>query len=101
MSNNKTTHIIEWRRITIEIDYDPDYSASFKEFNKKPLAHITVRAAQALPITETGYLSHFIETEYVDEAGGPVALVTDALDDAAKDSSWEKQQAKDAQLSLF
>ena len=54
-----------------------------------------------LPITETGYRSHFTGSAAIEERGGPVAYVIAWLDDAAKSSAWKKIEAKGAQLLLF
>lgn len=50
----------------------------------------------ALPVTETGYRSHFIPVGSVAQEGGPVAFVTAWLDFEAERTLW-----RGAQLSLF
>jgi orotate phosphoribosyltransferase len=54
-----------------------------------------------LPITETGYLSHFVAADAIDEAGGPVAYVVAWLDRAAQDKEWKSRIEAQRQLSLF
>lgn len=98
--SNIITYFIEWRHIDVEIVYDPDCSHSFREFHSRQLAHIIVNAAQPLPISETGYLSRFIQTDFVDEAGGVIVLVMEALDHAAKNRNWKEKQAMNIQLQL-
>jgi hypothetical protein len=51
---------------------------------------------RALPITETGYRSHFIVRGYVSHHGGAVAFVTAWLDHEAERTGWSN-----AQLSFF
>ena len=54
-----------------------------------------------LPLTETGYRSHFLSGEEIAAAGGPVAYVTAWLDDAARTAEWKAHVAASRQLSLF
>lgn len=54
-----------------------------------------------LPITETGYRSHFCPAAAIDDEGGPVAYVLAWLDDAAASPRWKAGEAARRQLSLF
>ena len=54
-----------------------------------------------LPITETGYRSHFISKDVIEEAGGPAAYVQNWLDAAASHKGWYEQEAAIRQLALF
>jgi hypothetical protein len=45
-------------------------------------------------------LSRFIQTDFVDEAGGVIVLVMEALDHAAKNRNWKEKQAMNIQLQL-
>ena len=54
-----------------------------------------------LPISETGYRSHFCPGAEVDAAGGPVAYILAWLDAAARDSRWKAADMARRQLSLF
>jgi hypothetical protein len=51
------TETIEWRGITIEVTFEPDW------LNMAYTAHLQLRSVfperAKLPVTETGYLSHF------------------------------------------
>lgn len=99
------THICEWRGTRIEIRYCPDYSRPFSEIHGHPLAHLTLRSIappkQPLPITGTGYLSHFTTPDLIAEAGGPVAFVRAALDKAADTAAWRNLEATANQYTLF
>ncbi len=92
---------IAWHDITIEIVYEPNWLGDRDE----PLGHLQVRAidpaSTPLPITETGYRSHFVCTDLVTENGGPVAFVRDWLDAEARSPAWRKRQEAARQLSLF
>ncbi|MHB0696986.1 hypothetical protein, partial [Roseomonas mucosa] len=61
----------------------------------------TAPARTELPITETGYRSHFLGPAAMDEAGGPVAYVTAWLDEAAQDKAWKARQVAARQMALF
>ena len=84
-------HNITWRGIALEITFTA---------NKFGLIdHIEVSAAgrAALPITETGYRSHFIACGIVAEHGGAIAFVTAWLEHEAAKTGWTRE----SQLSLF
>lgn len=92
---------IPWQGIPIRITYEPDYSEAVKKIHGYQLAHITVSAKTALPITETGFRSIFMPDEAVQEAGGAVACVFAALDEAAKSKEWQAHVKERQQLKLF
>lgn len=98
-------HHILWSGIQIEILYRPDASPAFRASCGHALAHLQIRSLEPerepLPITETGYLSHFIARQLVEEAGGPAALVLAWLDDFAQSPIWKAKQISRQQLDLF
>lgn len=55
----------------------------------------------ALPITETGYRSHFLHGQHLTEVGGPVAYVTAWLDAASQSTDWKARSEAARQGSLF
>ena len=65
--------------------------------------HLAIRSedGEPLPITETGYRSHFLSGEELAARGGPVVYVRAWLDDAARTSEWKAYVAVSRQLSLF
>ena len=65
------------------------------------LAHIEVRAPLPLPITETGYRSHFDRSDTIEAAGRSVAFVLAWLDHEAGRPEWRAAQDRAAQLCLF
>lgn len=83
-------HIITWRGIHVEIIFTPEKFGVIE--------HIELHSENkaALPVTETGYRSHFIPIGSVEQEGGAVAYVTAWLDFEAKRTRW-----RGAQLSLF
>ena len=55
-----------------------------------------------LPITETGYLSHFFHPDSVDfSKRGVVAFITDWLDKEATRPEWNARTENARQLELF
>jgi len=83
-------HNITWRNVQIEITFTPDAFCM--------VDHIELRIGNKalLPVTETGYRSHFMNKGTVAAHGGAVAFVTAWLDHEAKRTSWNNDQ-----LSLF
>ncbi len=96
---------ITWNRIQIEILYRPDTSPAFRNHTGHALAHLEIRslapAREPLPITDTGYLSHFLARQIVEDAGGPAALVLAWLDHYAQSPVWKAKQISRQQLDLF
>ena len=99
------TQRIDWRGITVEISYEPEWLGGLAEAFGEPLAHLQVRsvspARAAVPVTETGYRSAFIAGSVITLEGGPVAFVRDWLDEAANDPAWKSAQDEARQLALF
>ena len=94
------THAATWRGIELEIRYEPVWLDL-----KHSVAHLEVCTTrpdhEPLPITETGYRSHFTARENIDALGGPVAYVLGWLDTEAKSPIWKKAETARRQLSLF
>ena len=94
-----------WRDITIEVRYCPDWSPSYREIYGYPLAHLEIESITPpkaeLPMTETGYRSHFIGATVIDEEGGPLDFVRTWLDQAADTQEWKAREAAAQQFSLF
>lgn len=94
-----------WRGITIEVRYCPDWSPSYREIYGYPLAHLEIEFVNPpkaeLPMTETGYRSHFIGATVIDEEGGAMAFARTWLDQAADTPEWKAREAAARQFSLF
>lgn len=67
--------------------------------------HIEIEAIEPkraiLPITETGYRSHFIKSDDVERSGGIRRFVTDWLVSAAASKPWQRSQQAAKQGDLF
>lgn len=83
-------HTIVWRAVHIEITYTPD------KFGVVDHIELRTEDRAPLPVTETGYRSHFIGKGTVAHHGGAIAFVTRWLDHEAERTGW-----RGAQLSLF
>jgi len=96
-------HFASWRNIELEIrhcrNWLPTAEAPFVT------QHIEIRSAEKrlLPITETGYRSHFLNgaDALAEFEHDPVAFVLWWMDEAAKDPSWQRREFEDRQGSLF
>jgi len=97
------TETLVWSAITIEVAYEADWLGSSE--GPYPASHLAIRSTAPtkapLPITETGYRSHFLEPGTVEEAGGPAAYVRAWLDHAASEPKWRKAEQARRQLDLF
>jgi hypothetical protein len=103
MSFDYETFTLDWEGIALSVAYCPDWSQSFREIYGNPMAHLEIRSldGQPLPITETGYRSHFTNAELIDAGGGPAAFACAWLDHAAQSPAWQAAKAKRQQLCLF
>lgn len=100
----KTRYEIQWRdpaggtTITVRITHARDYLSSGNDH----LEIESLRPKKApLPISETGYRSHFLPPLELMNAGGPVTLVTAWLDTEAKGKGWSKAVNTKSQGDLF
>ena len=88
---------IRWRDWTLTIKATPDYLAE----GQTHLEVIVDKPAGApIPLTETGYRSHFMPTELLADNGGAVAFVTAWLEREAKSKAWSRTEAQWRQLEM-
>jgi hypothetical protein len=101
----KTVERVDWQGITVSVSYEADWLGMSKELSQFATAHLEIEAVdppkQPLPVTETGYRSHFVARGVVEQAGGPVAYARAWLDQAAKAPAWKRREAESRQLCLF
>lgn len=103
-SPHKSRYEIDWRNpvtnelVRIRITHAREYLSSGSD-------HIEIESLKPkrapLPITETGYRSHFISPLDLINAGGPVTFVTAWINQEAKGKAWNKVAAAKAQGDLF
>lgn len=84
-----------WRGIQI--------NATYKSRDIMGFAHLELRVPdkRKIPVTDTGYRSHFHPPGQVEAAGGVEAFVTQWLDLEASTAKWKATEQKDRQLDLF
>lgn len=98
MSKHKTkTFSLTWRGTMLSIRHTPKY------FGHADHVEITVKKPRTaiLPITETGYRSHFIDPDDLARAGGAVLFVQAWLEREAESKTWCARQAERAQLDFL
>lgn len=102
MTAKRSNIIIEtfdWRGILVQATYEANWLG-----NHHP-AHLqleTLEPARApLPITATGYLSHFVDRDMIEEAGGPTDYALAWLDHASHSRGWAQIESRARQYSLF
>lgn len=101
MNRSIETFRIDWNGISIEIRWEPNWL----NMDVVDSAHLEIRSIsperKPLPITGTGYLSHFTAPETVAAYGGPVAYVEAWLETESQAPDWRKQEQERRQYSLF
>lgn len=98
MDQQPQTYLFMWRAIEIEVTYTPR--------RWKVIDHLAIRSIKPedapLPITRTGYLSHFMQAGTVEAYGGDiVAQIVAWLDDEARSAEWREHLEAQRQLTLF
>ncbi|RTL71930.1 MAG: hypothetical protein EKK41_07385 [Hyphomicrobiales bacterium] len=104
VSPRKSRYEVDWNDpaggnpVHIRITHARDYLGMGQD-------HVEVESLKPtrapLPITETGYKSHFLPALELVNAGGPVTFVTAWLDALARTPAWSKQQNARQQGDLF
>lgn len=96
---HSTVETLDWRGMLVQVSYNPNWSGM------NVIAHLEIETQEPvhapLPMTETGYRSHFIGQGMVEEAGGPASFVWAWLEEAAKGKGWSIIEAESRQLALF
>ena len=95
MKSGYETHATTWEGIALQVRWNPNWC--------NVSAHMEIESADRvpLPITETGYRSHFTPREQVECWGGPVEYAHAWLDQAARDPAWIDAREKARQGDLF
>ncbi|WKN45380.1 hypothetical protein [Tunicatimonas pelagia] len=93
----KIKDTITWRDIEVTIKYNDCYH----KYNDLHIARLKIEAAIPLPITETGYKSHFTHPDNIEASGGAVSFVTAWLDHHAQKPEWIDAEEQRRQYSLL
>lgn len=96
-------HRLNWTGIEIEVRYAPEWLAL--SVTGHSVAHLEIEAVQperaVLPITETGYRSHFTSQAAVESYGGPLDFAKAWIQAEAASPEWQAREASHRQMSLF
>ena len=97
MKENYEIYYITWQDIEIEICYCPSWS------NYAEIAHLEIKRQGdgPLPITDTGYRSHFIHHDQLKRYNDPCEFVLAWLDHEAQSKSWQSHLTDYNQLKLI
>ncbi|WP_340149023.1 hypothetical protein [uncultured Sneathiella sp.] len=96
MSAPLITAQIEWHGIAISISYrESRWKSDFDHIE------VCVAGGEEIPITETGYRSHFLPHGIVDEFGGAESYVIAWLDHEAEKPEWKRRAEAARQYSLL
>jgi len=93
-------YTMKWRGMDVLIVYKRDW-AVLPDCSYSHLEVMTDAPRCPLPMSETGYKSHFTPAGTIEALGGPVAYVTRWLDHAAKSAAWKAIERDQRQGSLF
>ncbi len=95
--NNRREYITDWEGIVISITHANKYCGVIE--------HLEIRSIDPpkalLPITETGYRSHFISEGTLDTYDSPLAYVLAWLEYEADKPEWKAQELAARQYTLF
>jgi hypothetical protein len=97
------TLTMTWRRVAITVNHNPSWSPSYEKIQGARMTHTEVIRDDrlALPITETGYRSLWLDSRSLEEYDGILDYVTQWLDHEAQSKKWQKIDADQRQLKLF
>ena len=93
MSEPEIRKII-WQGREIEISFTANWLGGTAH-------HIELRCDRLLPVTETGYKSHFLPADPDLDLDMVVVLVRSWLNEAAESKSWKRAEEADRQGDLF
>jgi hypothetical protein len=92
--NGYDTFDLFWCERDIEVRYQANWLNSDH-------CHIELRCAERLPVTETGYRSHFVPEGVFSGEDEIRTYVLTWLDEAARDPNWARYLEDSKQLKLF
>jgi len=95
MDKTPQEQTIEWDGRTLRLSYSPEYWSD--------VAHLEIHSedGEPLPITETGYRSHFFLTNSPPDMEEIITFVIEWLNEEAKTKQWCTYIAQSQQMELF
>lgn len=98
------THRLRWSGIDIEVTWEPNWLNLARD-DDRDVAHLEIRSIHPLdaplPVTGTGYRSHFTSVQTVLSLGGPAAFVEAWLEAESQLPDWRREEQERRQLALF
>ena len=87
---------LEWEGVTVFLKWEPDAHTGI-------ISHLQIQSENCvrIPITETGYRSHFCHKEEIEEHGGPVAYVRKRLEQESLTTERQNYRKKQGKQALF
>lgn len=87
---------IRWQGIAIYLKWEPNAYAGV-------ISHLQIQSEhrEAMPVTETGYRSHFCQRHEVEVWGGPVPYIRAWLDQESQSEARKTYAANSAKTQLF
>lgn len=98
MITQRDTFRLVWRGVVCRVRHRRNYLS--RGWSHVELIVVSPKGVP-LPITSTGYLSHFLDEDDLYAAGGPVSFFHTWLDREASAKPYKKALAKWQQLELF
>ena len=93
-----STHTLVWRDVTCRVRHTPTYLS-------KGWSHIEIIVQRPkgapLPITQSGYCSHFLDQDQLATAGGPVRFFQEWIEREARSKTWHQIDFRSRQGDLF
>jgi len=92
-----------WRTVAITVEHDENWSKAYQDTYGSQLTHTNIIRDDGLPlpITETGYRSHFTDIKNLENYDGILDYVKQWLDYESQTKSWKAKEADMNQLKLF
>jgi hypothetical protein len=94
MEEEQITFTLIWAERVVEVRCQPNWLNS-------DYGHIELRSTTRLPVTETGYRSHFVPGAAFSDEAYVRAYVERWLNEAAQTRAWQHYLKDSRQLTLF
>ena len=96
---------LEWRGRTLRIEFEADWAGNGDDNPETAIALLEVFVeapiGAPIPVTTSGYRSHFLPPVIITRAGGAAAFVGAWLDEQARGRQWLRIDERWRQLDLF
>lgn len=96
---SESSHEATWRGIAFQVRYKAGHYVS----DSVTIDWIEIRTENRvpLPVTDTGYLSHFMPATHLESYDGPIAYVMAWLDHEEQATGWRAEDLENRQLPLL